>query len=116
VRLMKLIHSSKYRLRTITMSFVLVLAAVSGVGVATSFVGTTPSAASRRPVRWQHAAGGPWRIAERRSVCHHLDRHPVGGIKHVWLIILENKSYDETFTGLNQNSYLWQTLRSRARC
>jgi hypothetical protein len=28
----------------------------------------------------------------------------------VWLIILENKSYDETFTGLNQNSYLWQTL------
>ena len=35
---------------------------------------------------------------------------PVGAIKHVWLIILENKSYDETFTGLNQNSYLWQTL------
>jgi hypothetical protein len=34
----------------------------------------------------------------------------VGAIKHVWLIILENKSYDETFTGLNQNSYLWQTL------
>ena len=33
-----------------------------------------------------------------------------GAIKHVWLIILENKSYDETFTGLNQNSYLWQTL------
>ena len=31
-------------------------------------------------------------------------------MKHVWLIILENKSYDETFTGLNQNSYLWQTL------
>jgi hypothetical protein len=35
---------------------------------------------------------------------------PVGAVKHVWLIILENKSYDETFTGLNQNSYLWQTL------
>ena len=35
---------------------------------------------------------------------------PVGGVKHVWLIILENKSYDETFSGLNQNSYLWQTL------
>jgi hypothetical protein len=26
------------------------------------------------------------------------------------LIILENKSYDATFTGLNQNSYLWKTL------
>jgi hypothetical protein len=35
---------------------------------------------------------------------------PTGAIKHVWLIILENKSYDETFTGLNNNSYLWQTL------
>ncbi len=35
---------------------------------------------------------------------------PVGAVKHVWLFILENKSYDENFTGLNQNSYLWQTL------
>src|SRR5271166_3396003 len=35
-----------------------------------------------------------------------------GAIHHVWLIILENKSYDETFTGLNSNSYLWQTLPS----
>jgi hypothetical protein len=35
-----------------------------------------------------------------------------GSIQHVWLIILENKSYDETFTGLNSNSYLWQTLPS----
>lgn len=33
-----------------------------------------------------------------------------GKIKHVWLIILENKSYDENFTGLNQNSYLWKEL------
>ena len=28
----------------------------------------------------------------------------------MWLIILENKSYDETFTGFNQNTYLWTTL------
>ena len=33
-----------------------------------------------------------------------------GKIKHVWLIILENKSYDATFTGLNDNTYLWRTL------
>jgi hypothetical protein len=33
-----------------------------------------------------------------------------GKIKHVWLIILENKSYDASFTGLNHNTYLWQTL------
>ena len=33
-----------------------------------------------------------------------------GKIKHVWLIILENKAYDATFTGLNKNTYLWRTL------
>ena len=33
-----------------------------------------------------------------------------GKVKHVWLIILENKSYDATFTGLNNNTYLWKTL------
>jgi phosphatidylinositol-3-phosphatase len=31
-------------------------------------------------------------------------------IKHVWLIVLENKSYEASFTGLNKNSYLWKTL------
>lgn len=36
-----------------------------------------------------------------------------GAIKHVWLIILENKSYDATFTGLNNNTYLWNTLPSQ---
>ncbi|HTR89295.1 MAG TPA: alkaline phosphatase family protein [Solirubrobacteraceae bacterium] len=36
-----------------------------------------------------------------------------GKIKHVWLIILENKSYDATFTGLNKNTYLWQALPSQ---
>ena len=38
-----------------------------------------------------------------------------GKIKHVWLIILENKSYDATFTGLNNNTYLWQTLPRAGR-
>lgn len=31
-------------------------------------------------------------------------------IKHVWTIVLENKSYEATFTGLNENSYLWKQL------
>jgi hypothetical protein len=35
-----------------------------------------------------------------------------GKIRHVWLIIMENKSYDATFTGLNDNTYLWRTLPS----
>jgi hypothetical protein len=42
----------------------------------------------------------------------HLGIKP-GKVKHVWLIILENKSYDATFTGLNKNTYLWQTLPSQ---
>jgi hypothetical protein len=33
-----------------------------------------------------------------------------GKIKHVWLIVLENKAYDATFTGSNNNTYLWKTL------
>jgi hypothetical protein len=33
-------------------------------------------------------------------------------IGHVWTIILENKSFESTFTGLNQNSFLWKTLPS----
>jgi hypothetical protein len=33
-----------------------------------------------------------------------------GKIKHVWMIVLENKAYDSSFTGLNNNTYLWQTL------
>ena len=36
-----------------------------------------------------------------------------GKIKHVWLIIMENKSYDATFSGLNNNTYLWKTLPSQ---
>jgi hypothetical protein len=36
-----------------------------------------------------------------------------GKIKHVFLIMLENKSYDASFTGLNNNTYLWKTLPSQ---
>src|SRR5271166_5411910 len=108
---MKLIQSSKYRLRTITMAMAVVLATVSGVCITTSFVGTTPSAATPTtcPVgsSLQVARGGS---PDAVQCVITSTGTPVGGIKHVWLIILENKSYDETFTGLNQNSYLWQTL------
>ena len=54
------------------------------------------------------APGAGWAAADRDG----LGVRP-GAIKHVWLIILENKSYDATFTGLNNNTYLWQTLPSQ---
>ncbi len=37
---------------------------------------------------------------------------PQGSITHVWLIILENKSYNSEFSGVNDDTYLWQTLPS----
>jgi hypothetical protein len=53
------------------------------------------------------ATGGP---ASAGSNGHGSIQPPKVG--HVWTIILENKSYESTFTGLNQNSYLWKTLPS----
>ena len=59
------------------------------------------------------SAGAPGRRTGRRGRApRRLGIRP-GKIKHVWLIILENKSYDATFTGLNNNTYLWQTLPSQ---
>ncbi|HZM65343.1 MAG TPA: alkaline phosphatase family protein [Nakamurella sp.] len=42
-----------------------------------------------------------------------VDGYQSPPIKHVWMIMLENKSYEASFTGLNQNSYLWKTLTSQ---
>src|ERR1035438_4457228 len=90
---MKLNHSSKYRLRTIAMSFVLVLSTVTGIGVTASFVGTTSSGAASTscPVgsTLQVARGGS--PNDVQCVITSTGT-PVGGIKHVWLIILENKA------------------------
>jgi hypothetical protein len=93
------------------MSVALVMATISAVGVTTAFLGATTSSASPTscPVgsNLQVLHGGS--PGEEQCVITSTGT-PVGGIKHVWLIILENKSYDETFSGLNQNSYLWNTL------
>ena len=58
------------------------------------------------------SAGPPSHKAQSEFNAAHGDGLGIqpGKIKHVWLIILENKSYDATFTGLNNNTYLWQTL------
>jgi hypothetical protein len=86
--------------------------ALTGVSLTTAFVGTTSAGAVKSTTcpagaSLQIPAGGS--SSQAQCVITSTGT-PVGAIKHVWLIILENKSYDETFTGLNQNSYLWQTL------
>ena len=91
------------------------LMALSGAGISTAVVAAptpsiAPSGLDELPGR-QLLAGAQRRLQHTQAQCVITSTGtPVGGIKHVWLIILENKSYDETFTGLNQNSYLWQTL------
>ena len=83
--------------RSFGRSVVVAGAVVCGVvlaAVATPVLGSTQTAASSR--------------GRHRTYLDGLGIQP-GKIKHVWLIILENKSYDATFTGLNNNTYLWQT-------
>ena len=87
--------------------------ALSATGVSTAIVGSAASSAA--PPSTSCPAGSSLQVPQGGSngqaqCVISSTGTPVGAIKHVWLIILENKSYDETFTGLNQNSYLWQTL------
>jgi hypothetical protein len=83
--------------------------ALSCVAVSGAFAGPSPAVSTACPVGsdLQQPTGGT--SAQAQCVITSTGT-PVGAVKHVWLIILENKSYDEVFSGLNQNSYLWQTL------
>src|ERR1700729_3985372 len=90
------------------MRFARVVAACAALAVVgTIVVGSSGSSASvpRRDAATAQAA----RSAPKPAARDGLGIAP-GKIKHVWLIILENKSYDASFTGLNRNTYLWQTL------
>ncbi|MGN6605770.1 MAG: alkaline phosphatase family protein [Jatrophihabitans sp.] len=77
------------------------LTCLGGIAIAASFAATLPANADAHPP------------APPNHITLTASGTPVGAVKHVWLIILENKSYDATFTGLNQNSYLWKTLPSQ---
>jgi Phosphoesterase family len=81
---------------------------VLGAGIALLASG---SATAHGPSYRATRTGRSWAIAGPRGRRYFdgLGVRP-GTIKHVWLIILENKSYDASFTGLNDNTYLWQTL------
>ena len=104
----------RHRVRTGAMlSGALGLLALSGVSVSSALVGTTSQAGAAGSTTCP--AGSSLQLpnggSDSQAQCVITSTGtPVGAIKHVWLIILENKSYDETFSGLNQNSYLWQTL------
>lgn len=79
------------------------VAGLVGLAAAVSVVVALPSTAS---------SAAP-SASPDRSILLTASGTPVGAVKHVWLIILENKSYDATFTSLNKNSYLWKTLPSQ---
>jgi hypothetical protein len=89
------------------------VAALAGaVGLATAVALTIPSAASASAPSTAPSTGATTK-ANDKTIVLTASGTPVGAVKHVWLIILENKSYDATFSGLNQNSYLWKTLPSQ---
>ena len=82
------------------------VAAVALVSVVLVVAGSSaggPAGATAAPVLAAPAAKHKPATQDGLGIAH-------GKIKHVWLIILENKSYDASFTGLNHNTYLWQTL------
>src|SRR5271163_1714455 len=108
---MKLLHSTKRRSWAIVLLVVALVATISGVGVSTAFVGTSSSSASPTACPAGSSLQSPKGGSPFQETCVITSTGtPVGGVKHVWLIILENKSYDESFSGLNANTYLWQTL------
>jgi hypothetical protein len=74
-------------------------------GTVLALVASSGSAAAGRAQAKRASAT----VARTKASSDGLGIQP-GRIKHVWLIILENKSYDATFTGLNRNTYLWRTL------
>jgi hypothetical protein len=78
------------------------------IGVAT--VGLITATAATLPAVAESGAAAPLTVHTAHTVTIASSKLKPGSIKHVWLIILENKSYDTTFTGLNKNSYLWKTL------
>ena len=100
---MKLLHSAKRRPWTIVLLVTAMVATITGVGISSAFVGTTPSSATPTACPAGSSLQSPKGSSQEECVITSTGT-PVGGVKHVWLIILENKSYDETFSGLNQNS------------
>ncbi len=92
------------RIRRLLTVGALTAACLSGALVIAVSASASPAHGSGVKRDWQHG-----RFEERNDG---LGIRP-GKIKHVWLIILENKSYDATFTGLNNNTYLWKTLPSQ---
>ncbi len=83
-------------------------AVIAAVG-AIVLVSSDSSVALRRAAEVERTPQAGARAAGKPATQDALGIAP-GKIKHVWLIILENKSYDASFTGLNHNTYLWQKL------
>ena len=102
--------AARSRLRIGAVSAAVGLAAFVGVSVPIVLTTATTSSAAPTSCPAGSTLESPTGSNQHASCIISSTGTPVGAINHVWLIILENKSYDESFTGLNQNSYLWQTL------
>ncbi len=114
---------ARLRRRAAASVAVLAAAAASAVSIAATSASASPSgepstsaAAAVEPTSIEPTLSpAPQVVSSQETTATHADGLGIapGKIKHVWLIILENKSYDATFTGLNNNTYLWKTLPSQ---
>jgi Phosphoesterase family len=95
--------SSRSRLAAagvVTASVLVMIVSASQAEVAITTTGTPPDSPTIEPSGYNAPANDGLGVKP-------------GAIKHVWLIVLENKAYDASFTGLNDDSYLSQTLPSQ---
>ncbi len=114
---------ARLRRRAAASVAVLAAAAASAVSIAATSASASPSGepspSATAPVEPTSIeptlSPAPQVVSSQQTTPTHVDGLGVapGKIKHVWLIILENKSFDATFTGLNKNTYLWETLPSQ---
>ena len=94
-------------------------AALSALLLGSALLGSSPAGAASSTVLSRATAGaGPASGApvgadrQTELAVPAASAYAPPKIGHVWTIIFENKSYESTFTGLNENDYLWKTLPS----
>ena len=94
------------KFRTTARAGAKILAAAAVVALTTAFIGVASSASAdptqQKPVQTSTTISSTGLKA--------------GQIKHVWLIILENKSYDATFTGLEPEQLPVEDAARRRAC
>ena len=101
--------SRRHLRRALAVGILGTLCVAGGLAAAALAIAATTQRSHRHRGYTDQPGHGGYRLEQRHFNKDGLGIRP-GKIKHVWLIILENKSFDATFSGLNNNTYLWKDL------